>query len=351
MDWKMIGFLIWLQVLFSVNGLKLEISIKPVDENAGIDNPPPAVADTADEQSNGGAFRQLDDKIIGGVAVKPHTIPWQAGLFVGLNICGGTILCPKFVMTAGHCVVDSNPRSGHVLVGTHNWRKAEKSKTKHNIKAFHLHPQFKPYNIKMANDDNDFAIVELIEPIIFRKEAKALYLPSPTDTEFGADTKFMVTGWGRTESYYSHKLADVLQSITVPWISDADCKGAYKDKKLDKDGGLHQFVITDSQICAGYLGVGKVDACSGDSGGPLAWVDPKTNQVKLIGSVSFGHECATADSPGVYAETTFALDWIKTITGNCNEETCNAGNCVTFDSLDRSAKRLFKRLTPYKKNG
>ena len=83
------------------------------------DNPPPAVADTADEQSNGGAFRQLnnsqelDDRIIGGVAVKPHTIPWQAGLFVGLNICGGTILCPKFVMTAGHCVVDSNPRYGH----------------------------------------------------------------------------------------------------------------------------------------------------------------------------------------------------------------------------------------------
>ena len=30
------------------------------------------------------------------------------------------------------------------------------------------------------------------------------------------------------------------------------------------------------------------DACQADSGGPLTWLDPKTNSRKLVGVVSFG---------------------------------------------------------------
>ena len=36
-----------------------------------------------------------------------------------------------------------------------------------------------------------------------------------------------------------------------------------------------------------YTFLGK-DACQADSGGPLTWLDPKTNSRKLIGVVSFG---------------------------------------------------------------
>merc|ERR1712110_222737 len=60
-----------------------------------------------------------------------------------------------------------------------------------------------------------------------------------------------------------------------------------------------------------------VDSCQGDSGGPLTWVDPTTSKVKLIGVVSWGAGCAQAGFPGVYAEVSSALTWVKGIIGNC----------------------------------
>merc|ERR1719495_405076 len=62
-------------------------------------------------------------------------------------------------------------------------------------------------------------------------------------------------------------------------------------------------------ICAGYPGVGEKDACQGDSGGPF--VCNKGGKAVIAGVVSWGNQCALADYPGVYARTTYVLDWIK----------------------------------------
>ena len=62
-------------------------------------------------------------------------------------------------------------------------------------------------------------------------------------------------------------------------------------------------------ICAGYPGIGEKDACQGDSGGPFVCNDG--GKAILTGVVSWGNGCASADFPGVYARTTFVLDWIK----------------------------------------
>jgi len=111
-------------------------------------------------------------------------------------------------------------------------------------------------------------------------------------------------------------------------------------KKLENKE--YQFGFDDSNICAGALGTGNIDACKGDSGGPLAWIDPRTEEVKLIGAVSWGWGCAGGDSPGVYAKITHYLDWINQIIGNCNSETCSAGHCVKKESLDRDIARKFR---------
>ena len=62
-------------------------------------------------------------------------------------------------------------------------------------------------------------------------------------------------------------------------------------------------------ICAGYPGVGGKDACQGDSGGPF--VCNEGGKAVIAGVVSWGNGCALADYPGVYARTTYVLDWIK----------------------------------------
>ena len=96
---------------------------------------------------------------------------------------------------------------------------------------------------------------------------------------------------------------NTLQYVRVPAITNAACNNDY--------GGS----ITDSMICAGYPGVGGKDACQGDSGGPFVCNDG--GKAVIAGVVSWGNGCALADYPGVYARTTYFLDWIKSQMVNC----------------------------------
>lgn len=57
-------------------------------------------------------------------------------------------------------------------------------------------------------------------------------------------------------------LPKVLQAASVPLLDLETCRHD------DVYGGRHQFIL-DSMLCAGSL-EGGVDACGGDSGGPLA---------------------------------------------------------------------------------
>ena len=83
-------------------------------------------------------------------------------------------------------------------------------------------------------------------------------------------------------------------------------------------------------ICAGYPGVGGKDACQGDSGGPFVCNDG--GKAVIAGVVSWGNGCALADYPGVYARTTYVLDWIK------SQMVCSL--YLTFITCNESKKHL-----------
>merc|ERR1711988_477357 len=63
-----------------------------------------------------------------------------------------------------------------------------------------------------------------------------------------------------------------------------------------------------SQICAG---IGNIDTCAGDSGGPMLSNElSPLKRYSVIGITSFGVQCADANFPGVYTRVDNYLDWI-----------------------------------------
>ena len=97
--------------------------------------------------------------------------------------------------------------------------------------------------------------------------------------------------------YLGSSNAEILNFVRVPAITNSECNSAY--------GGI----ITDAMICAGYLGIGGKDACSGDSGGPFVCNDG--NKAVVAGTVSWGYGCAEADSLDIYAEVSHFIPWLN----------------------------------------
>ena len=72
---------------------------------------------------------------------------------------------------------------------------------------------------------------------------------------------------------------ECLRAASVPLMSQARCRALYANSSQG---------ILASMVCAGYRD-GGVDACKGDSGGPLAcYIDGK---YQLIGVISWGFGC------------------------------------------------------------
>jgi len=272
--------------------------------------------------------------IIGGIEAKPNALPWVVVLLnEGRSHCGGTIICPRFVITAGHCVQDS-PENLKIVAGVHDWSKDEPTQSHHKVKAFHVHPMCIPgYSMcKPGKDRRDYALIELADPINMRPEARAAFLPDGNES-FQSVPRFIASGWGK-RNLTDNEGSEVLRSVTIPWVPDIECHKAYPE--------------TEDVICAGDFETGAIGGCQGDSGSPLSFLDPRKDQVKIVGLTSFGKEvCVTPQYPGVYSDIAKQLKWVEGIIGECNKETCASGWCTTKDDLDPWTIEQFSRITPH----
>merc|ERR1719305_246406 len=174
-------------------------------------------------------------QIVGGTEARegefPHQIALLRGGVGGSLMCGGSLIGPMKVVTAGHCCDGQSASRLGVRVGNHHLYSDDPDQMDIAVAKVNLHPEYDSWTIT-----NDICILDLEEAADFS--------------------------------------SSVIMKVDVPVVSDDDCRGAYG-----------QSDIADSMICAG-LDEGGKDSCQGDSGGPFMCGN------QLSGVVSWGYGCA-----------------------------------------------------------
>jgi len=239
-------------------------------------------------------------RIVGGQTAASNSWPWQAHLSVcgkwygvlECNICGGSVISPKWIVSAAHCVPDDP--SGTIILGAHQISQGGTQRVP--VKKFIKHTSWN----KPKMFDNDLSLLELTELARMSSEVSPICI-SHSGTCFAPQTPCVVTGWGLTSE--TGGFPDDLQEVAVRLITEKKCKTFQG----------YAPTITENMLCAGFDG-GAMDACAGDSGGPLVCPLPAGGWV-LYGVVSWGYGCARPNSPGVYTRMTNMGAFIKEITG------------------------------------
>ncbi|XP_030756105.1 venom protease-like [Sitophilus oryzae] len=242
-------------------------------------------------------------KIVGGINAHLGDFPWMVALgFKNTRnpqqprwLCGGTLITKNHVLTAAHCVRDDLYLA---RVGEINLYKDDDG----------AHPVDIPIAKRIVHEGYaqnrylfDIAILVLSRNIDGIENTGPICLPWESDlrTMSYLNHHLYITGWGST--IHRGPTTDVLQVTNVPIIENSRCKEQYT--------GLSD--INDTVLCAG---VGKKDACGGDSGGPLMYgkkTDDNEIGFYLVGVISYGSGCANPNYAGVYARVTFFIDWIR----------------------------------------
>ena len=237
--------------------------------------------------------------IVGGADAPAGKYPSTANVTIAKAFgCTGTLVAPRWVLTAGHCgsitgatgvatPVSFPGAAFDVTVGT---TAADGT----GGERLSVSRAFIPTTY-LAGQGSDVTLLELTAPArtaptpVAGTGLRGIWAP-------GVSTE--IVGFGVTSE--GGDAPDTLQQAVVPVIADATCAQQVGSSYEDR-----------TQLCAGFP-QGGTDTCQGDSGGPM-YSRTGTGALRVVGATSYGDGCARPGKPGVYARVADATlrEWIR----------------------------------------
>ncbi|VEU42465.1 unnamed protein product [Pseudo-nitzschia multistriata] len=352
------GSVLLMAVTATVTNALPEIHTKPQDtttasgllypwltRDRGDESSPLLVLNEADVRNN-----DLDDifisRIVGGDAASVGEYPYFVQpLAVG---CGGVLIANEWVLSAAHCGdfskrFDYNTgREKQMQVVIGNTQRTSINNGVAQVRycmEYVINPGFE-FRGDSIDADNfnapfhyDYALCKLDVPVYVddRTVVLKLHTDSSSNAFPGVGSDVTAVGFGTTSM--GGDVSQDLLKVTVQVNSNQECATTSVPGATDKIERLTRDIynensITEDNICASVRGGGK-DSCQGDSGGPLVKKGEVPAGSKLrridthVGVVSFGLGCALDHFPGVYARTSFAIDFInRTVCGQSRSPMC-----------------------------
>ena len=274
--------------------------------------------------------------IVNGKEVRPeHSQPWVVG-FVNRTYtktgCGGTLIHPKFVLSAWHCFHNEKKRRQrmYAVLGLHDHANPNPNTVQYiKIKQHFKDPRIWHY----PSIDYDLGLLELEYSAKLGEEypyVGTACLPNPYYSYDGQSV--MTSGWGSRrarppifsqvewDSMQSEiRSRDPLMTVSLEVVPYEECENILKkvDPRIQGIGRWWICAAGQNPVVNGTFG----DACGGDSGGPLTWTDPEWDTTYLIGVVQRGLGCGWhyvdeekghSAIPGIYARVAdpYVIQWI-----------------------------------------
>jgi len=239
-------------------------------------------------------------RVIAGQNAKKGAWPWQVlMLHNGRPMCGGSLIAPRWVVTAAHCVSgrESQTSSFTIRAGEHIFTTTQDGSHQDlRVSKIISHPSYSGSNL-----NNDIALIQLKSPAMFNKYVKPVCIPKQNQ-DVPVGTQCYITGWGKIQ--HPGNMHHTLQQGKIPVVSNSAC--------ANLNTRNFRIKITDQMVCAGHGGKTRLSGCHGDSGGPFVCQTGANGRWVLHGAVSWGSgRCDATQGYTVFARVAKFRNWIE----------------------------------------
>jgi secreted trypsin-like serine protease len=211
--------------------------------------------------------------------------------------CSGTVVAPRVILTAGHCVEDLEssslvePSLVHVATGVSNLHHIPKDKIS-DVEQVLVYPHFDPSELH-----GDAGLLILKAPV----SAPPIALATAADGAlYEPGTKLTIAGWG-LDKRGAKEIPSQLQAATVPIEESSRCEKGISP--------VYPFLDPSRQVCTIDAPHFKIIPCHGDSGGPAIATRADDSMVE-VGLTSLTNPTCKPTGPAVYTRVDQISGWV-----------------------------------------